>query len=277
MAETLRGGMSLALAGFGFWAHDIGGFEGSPDPALFKRWVAFGLFSSHSRLHGSGSFRVPWLVDPSEEASRVLAHFVAWKHRLMPYLYAQALTTHRTGVPMLRSPILEIPEDPIAWHLDTQYFLGDALLVAPVFDGEEGQVTYYVPEGRWYGILDGKWRQGSQYVTERHDFFGIPVLLRPGKAVVLGDGALSKDKVVYDWADKITVLVNPVDGMDEVVEIPDHEKSGEVKVKLSIKSDKGSLKVSVLEGRLTSDAKVQVAGGETSDLQAAGGEIEITL
>jgi len=276
MAETLRGGMSLALSGFGYWAHDIGGFEGNPDPALFKRWVAFGLFSSHSRLHGSGSFRVPWLIDPTEEASKVLAHFVSWKHRLMPYLYGQALATHRSGIPMLRSSIVEIPDDPIAWNLDTQYFLGDSLLVAPVFN-EEGQATYYVPEGKWYGILDGKWRQGSKYVTEQHDFFSLPVLLRPGKAIVLGDQQLSKDKVVYDWADKTTILVNPIDGMDEVVEIPDNENLGEVKVKLSIKSNRGSLKVAVIEGQLKSDTKVQVAGGETSDLSATARETEIAL
>ena len=30
-------------------------------PALFKRWIAFGLLSSHSRLHGNASYRVPWL------------------------------------------------------------------------------------------------------------------------------------------------------------------------------------------------------------------------
>src|SRR5699024_4910853 len=67
MAESLRGGLSLAMSGFGFWSHDIGGFEGSPDPAVFKRWLAFGLFSSHSRLHGSQSYRVPWLFDTGNE------------------------------------------------------------------------------------------------------------------------------------------------------------------------------------------------------------------
>ncbi len=53
MAENLRGGLSLGMSGFGYWSHDIGGFEGTPDPALFKRWIAFGLLSSHSRLHGN--------------------------------------------------------------------------------------------------------------------------------------------------------------------------------------------------------------------------------
>ena len=84
MAESLRGGLSLGLSGFGFWSHDIGGFEGSPPPEVYKRWVAFGLLSSHSRPHGSGSYRVPWDVD--EEAVNVLRHFTRLKYRLMPYL-----------------------------------------------------------------------------------------------------------------------------------------------------------------------------------------------
>ena len=63
MAETLRGGLSLAFSGFGFWSHDIGGFEGTPDAGVFKRWTAFGLLSSHSRFHGSNSYRVPWAFD----------------------------------------------------------------------------------------------------------------------------------------------------------------------------------------------------------------------
>ena len=37
--------------------------QGLPPAALYKRWVAFGLLSSHSHLHGSGSYRVPWQYD----------------------------------------------------------------------------------------------------------------------------------------------------------------------------------------------------------------------
>ena len=60
MAESLRGGLSLSLSGFGYWSHDIGGFEGTSPGFIYKRWTAFGLLSSHSRLHGSGSYRIPW-------------------------------------------------------------------------------------------------------------------------------------------------------------------------------------------------------------------------
>ena len=88
MAESLRGGLSLGLSGFGFWSHDIGGFEQTAPADVYKRWCAFGLLSSHSRLHGSGSYRVPWLFD--EEAVDVLRAFTQLKCRLMPYLFAAA-------------------------------------------------------------------------------------------------------------------------------------------------------------------------------------------
>ena len=53
MAETLRGGLSLGMSGFGFWSHDMGGFEQTASADVYKRWCAFGLLSSHSRLHGA--------------------------------------------------------------------------------------------------------------------------------------------------------------------------------------------------------------------------------
>ncbi|KAK9234616.1 glycosyl hydrolases family 31-domain-containing protein [Lipomyces kononenkoae] len=190
MAESLRGGLSLALAGFGFWAHDIGGFEGrSPDPAVYKRWIQFGLLSSHSRLHGSGNYRVPWMVDPSGEAEKVLAKFVKFKHSLAPYIISQALVAHRTRVSMLRALFVEVPDDPVSWFIDTQYFLGSEILVAPVFDAKK--VTYYVPAGKWYGLIDSKFREGGKYITETHDYFSLPFLLRPGGVVVFGSSKVT--------------------------------------------------------------------------------------
>ncbi len=100
MAETLRSGLSLACGGFGFWSHDISGFENTAPADIYKRWCQFGLLSSHSRLHGSSSYRVPWLFD--EEACAVLRKFVKLKCSLMPYLYRQAVLAHEEGTPMMR-------------------------------------------------------------------------------------------------------------------------------------------------------------------------------
>ena len=129
MAETLRAGLSLAFSGFAFWSHDIGGFEGTPDPGVFKRWTAFGLLSSHSRLHGSSSYRVPWAFD--DEAVEVTRKFTKLKLRLMPYLFAAGLEATRTGTPVLRPMQLEFGDDPATGYLDRQYMLGADLLVAP--------------------------------------------------------------------------------------------------------------------------------------------------
>lgn len=215
MAESLRGGLSLTLSGFGFWSHDIGGFEGKPDAELYKRWIAFGLLSSHSRLHGSSSYRVPWLFD--EEAVNVLRHFTKLKCRLMPYLYAQALATVRTGVPMMRAMLVEFPADPTCLYLDRQYMLGDNLLVAPVF-AADGLVTYYVPAGRWTHFVTGEVKQGPAWVTETHDALSLPLLVRPGAVIAVGNEEQRPD---YHYAAGVTLhLYALADGDEQRVEIP---------------------------------------------------------
>ena len=171
MAESLRGGLSLCLSGFGFWSHDIGGFEGTPPAAVYKRWIAFGLLSSHSRLHGSSSYRVPWQFD--DEAVDTLRFFTNLKCRLMPYLFAHAVEAHHAGVPIMRAMLLEFPDDPACAYLDRQYLLGDALLVAPVF-AANGVVDYYVPAGRWTKFFTGETVNGPRWVRETHDFLSVP-------------------------------------------------------------------------------------------------------
>ncbi|MGY6652944.1 alpha-xylosidase [Amycolatopsis sp. TRM77291] len=201
MAESLRGGLSLGLSGFGYWSHDIGGFEGTPDPALFKRWIAFGMLSSHSRLHGSSSYRVPWLFD--EEAVDVLRVFSKLKARLMPYLWQAAEQAAAEGTPMMRAMALEFPADPACAHLERQYMLGDSLLVAPVFS-DEGEVTYYVPDGVWTDFFTGDEIQGPRWVTTVCDMLTVPLLVRPNTVLPLG---AVDDRPDYDYADGVTLRI----------------------------------------------------------------------
>ncbi|WP_422116236.1 alpha-xylosidase [Brachybacterium sp. UNK5269] len=177
MAQSLRGGLSLTSSGFGYWSHDIGGFEGTPDPTVFKRWVAFGLLSSHSRLHGSNSYRVPWLFD--EESVEVMREFTRLKEKLLPYLLACAEDTTRTGAPVMRAMFLQFPEDPACRPLDTQYMLGPDVLVAPVFQAS-GTVELYLPEGQWVHLIDGEEVTGARHLTRRYDVHSLGVFARVG-------------------------------------------------------------------------------------------------
>lgn len=185
MAESLRGGLSLMSSGFSYWAHDIGGFEGNPSPDLYKRWVQFGLLSTHSRLHGSHSVRVPWAFD--EESCDVLRTFVNLKLSLLPYLAKGSDQATCEGVPLMRPMVLEFPHDPAVTYLDRQYMLGDDLLVAPVFSSD-GVVDYYVPSGTWTNILTGEKIEGARWVHEGFDYFSLPLLARPGAIIPMQVG-----------------------------------------------------------------------------------------
>jgi alpha-D-xyloside xylohydrolase len=215
MAESLRGGLSLGLSGFGFWSHDIGGFEQTASADVYKRWTAFGLLSSHSRLHGNSSYRVPWNYD--EEAVTVLSKFTKLKCSLMPYLYRAAIQAHEQGTPMLRAMILEFPNDPGCDYLDLQYVLGDSLLIAPVFS-HDGSVNYYVPEGRWTNLLNSAVIEGPRWVRETHDFMSLPILVRPNSVIPIGNRT---DKPDYDYSDGVTLQVYQLeDGNQTHIEIP---------------------------------------------------------
>lgn len=213
MAETLRGGLSLALSGFAHWSHDIGGFEGMPDPAVFKRWVVFGLLSSHTRLHGSRSYRVPWLFDEAEgrdeadpqSAVSVLRRFARLKMSLMPYLFQTGLDASRTGLPVMRPMPLAFPGDPAVEYLDRQYMLGPDLLVAPVFSAD-GTVDLYLPAGRWTHLLTGETVDGGGWRREVHPFDSLPLYVRPGAVLPFGP---SEERPDTEYTDGLTLRVFP--------------------------------------------------------------------
>jgi len=197
MAESLRGGLSLGMSGFGFWSHDIGGFENTAPEHVFKRWLAFGLLSSHSRLHGSKSYRVPWAYDT--EAVDVTRFFTKLKCRIMPYLFNTAVQATELGLPSMRAMVLEFPEDPTSEMLDRQYMLGDSILVAPIFN-EQGHVTYYLPAGKWTHLLSGEIVEGGAWRKEKYDFFSLPLFVRPNSIIALGANEVKPD---YDYADGV--------------------------------------------------------------------------
>ena len=236
MAESLRGGLSLGLCGFGFWSHDIGGFEDRAAPALYKRWVAFGLLSSHSRLHGNRVYKVPWLFD--EESVEVLRSFTKLKCRLMPYIFAAAVEASRTGVPVMRAMMLEFPLDEACAYLDRQFMLGPDLLVAPIFSAE-GELSYYLPEGRWMRLLpiDGaapidvaapagaqaggavEAVEGGHWLREKHGFASLPLLARPNAIIPFGSVDTLPD---YDYADGVCFhIFEPVEGVSATATVAD--------------------------------------------------------
>ena len=263
MAESLRGGLSLCLSGFGFWSHDIGGFEGTPPVAVYKRWIAFGLLSSHSRLHGSSSYRVPWVYDT--EAVDVLRFFTKLKCRLMPYLFAKAVETAQIGVPMMRAMMLEFPSDATCDYLDRQYLLGESLLVAPVLSAD-GSVDYYCPAGNWTNFITGDVITGPAWIRETHGFLSAPLLVRPNTILAVGDEDLRPD---YCFEEAVTLrLYQLQDGAEATALVP--RLTGETALTVSV-SRVGSCIEAHVEGDggwklllVGIDAVVSVSGGRAA-------------
>ncbi len=255
MAESLRGGLSLSLCGFGFWSHDIGGFEGTAPAYVYKRWAAFGLLSSHSRLHGSSSYRVPWVYD--EEACDVLRLFTKLKCRLMPYLWGAAVEANREGVPTMRAMLLEFPNDPACDTLDRQYMLGDSLLVAPVFT-EDGTVDYYLPAGRWTNLLTGQAQEGPRWHRERHNSLSLPLMVRPGTILPLG---AVDDRPDYDYAEGVTFRIYELtDGgeLTSTVSTPQRAEALRLKVRR-----RGQRVTASASGNVSVRWRLQFAGAKT--------------
>lgn len=222
MAESLRGGLSLACAGFGYWSHDIGGFEAGCTPDIYKRWTQFGLLSSHSRYHGNSEYKVPWLY--GDEAVQVTEKFTKLKKQLLPYIYNKAVETTQSGMPILRPMFLEFPEDFVCQTLDLQYMFGDKLLVAPIFN-ENGIANYWLPAGKWYNILNQKQCDGNQMYTEQFDYFNMPLLI---KADTVLEMQTSFDN---DYENKIKLLAFDLQSDHTIVINQENKQPYEITVK----------------------------------------------
>ena len=204
MAETLRGGLSLALSGFGFWSHDIGGFEGTPDPAVFKRWVAFGLLSSHSRLHGSQL--LPGAVGCStRRPSTCCAHFTRLKlpADAVPVRRGRA-QAHRDGRADDAADGAGVPRRPGRARTSTASTCSATTCWSRRCSAPTGEVDVLRARrapGRTCSTGEHG-RPGRRWVRERHGFDSLPLLVRPGAVIPIG---ARDDRPDYDYADGVTL------------------------------------------------------------------------
>jgi alpha-D-xyloside xylohydrolase len=179
MVGTLRGGLSLGLCGFSFWSHFIGGFPYATPEDLYRRWLAFGVLSSHSRCHGSPPTE-PWEYDGKFTGD--FRRTVELRYRLMPYVYAQAAYACREGHPMLRTLFFEYPEDRTSWLVEDEYLFGTDILVAPLME-ETRSRDVYLPPGLWSDYQGGETYEGARWHHVHAGEVPVVMLVREGAAI----------------------------------------------------------------------------------------------
>jgi len=193
MAAELRGGLSFGLSGFTYWSHDVGGFVNRVPRDLYRRWLGWGVLTSHTRAHGAPP-REPWEYDEAfvEDYRRM----VELKYSLMPYIYAQAKYSSEHGFPMLRTLFFEYPNDPTSWLIEDEYMFGSDLLVAPLIEEGSGRKVY-LPPGSWIDYQTGKVYRGAEW----HQLSSgqIPVVLLVKDHSVLPHIAVAQSTSQMNW------------------------------------------------------------------------------
>jgi alpha-D-xyloside xylohydrolase len=218
MAATLRAGLSFGLSGFSFWSHDIGGFVHPPAEDLYRRWLPFGMLTSHSRCHGVPP-REPWAYN--EAFVDDFRRGVELKYRLMPYVWAQAQDSAHRGFPMLRALFVEYPDDPTSWLVEDEYLFGRDILVAPLFEDRAASRLVYLPPGGWIDYQTGRSYEGSRWHTIEAGPIAAVILVREGAVVPHAPVAQSTSSI--EWG-KIELLVfarparNTENGAPEIAE-----------------------------------------------------------
>ncbi len=194
MASTLRGGLSLGLCGFTFWSHDIGGFVNRTPEELYRRWLPFGMLTSHSRTHGAPP-KEPW--EYNEDFNNAFRLADEMKYKLMPYIYAQSKYASMHGLPMVRALFVEYPHDAGSWLVDDEYLFGSDMLVAPLFEAGMTGRNVYLPEGKWIDYQTAKVYTGGWHTIEAGQ---IPVVVLVRDGAVIPHIKIAQSTQDMDWS-----------------------------------------------------------------------------
>lgn len=194
LAATIRGGLSIGASGFTFWSHDNGGFISRSPEELYLRWLACGMFTSHTRCHGQPP-KEPWCFN--EAFMDAFREIVNTRYALMPYIYAQSVSAATRGLPMLRALCIDYPEEPIAWLIDDEYLFGDSMLVAPLLHTGQYVRNVYLPSGIWIDYQTQKAFEGGRYHQVEAGRIPIIVLVKDGSAIPHVPVAQSTQQI--DW------------------------------------------------------------------------------
>jgi alpha-glucosidase len=147
------------------------------------RWLQFGVFNPISRAHHEGNNAVePWLF--GTEAEAICKKAIEQKYRLFPYIYTYARQAFDNGLPLMRALLIEYPDDPETFNLNSQFLFGKELLVAPVM--EQGAVSkkIYLPEGEWIDFNHPQTRfHGKQWIDYPVTLETTPLFVKQGSII----------------------------------------------------------------------------------------------
>ncbi|XP_030647371.1 myogenesis-regulating glycosidase [Chanos chanos] len=136
------------------------GAQGLPDRELYIRWLELSAF-----LPAMQFSIPPWVYD--DEVVEIARKFTALHETLVaPRIIELAGEVLQTGDPIIRPLWWVATDDEAAYKIDSQFLIGDDLMVAPVLEPGKQERDIYLPAGRWRSYKGEYFDKGPMYLTD---------------------------------------------------------------------------------------------------------------
>ncbi len=196
LPSVVTAGITAGMSGFSNWGPDIMSAGDSRD--LWMRWVEFGALTPIMRDHVWNKPDRSFNIWTDSDTTAHFRRYAVLHSTLLPYFATYGAEAHRTGVPIMRQPGLEYPNDARSVAAEYEYLLGKELLIAPVVS-PSGTRVLYTPPGEWVNYWTGDLLRGGQdnIVTAGSD--NIPILVKAGSILPFKP---EDEAARWDWYDK---------------------------------------------------------------------------
>ena len=197
---------NLGLSGFAFCGTDVGGFGADCTSELLCRWIEAGCFSPLFRNHSAKGTKKqePWRF--GKEVVDINRKYIELRYKFLPYIYDLFYQGETTGLPVMRPLVLHYPNDPEVRNLNSEYLVGESILVAPVLEQGVTRRMIYLPEGVWYDYWTGQRVEGKQYILRDAPMDVCPMYIKEGSLIPTYEVMQYVGEKPYN---KLTLLATP--------------------------------------------------------------------
>ena len=123
----------------------------------------------------------PWVY--GEEYEKINKKYIELRYRLLPFLYTEFYKASVSGIPIMRPLMLEFPDDKTTYRIDTQFMVGEDILVSPVLEAGSKTRRMYLPKGEWYDFWTREKMEGGKWIEAKASLDVMPVFIRAGAVV----------------------------------------------------------------------------------------------